>query len=588
MVRTQTNIFNRRQIVIVALSFMISMYLSDLCAQEFSSLPDNKITGGEDRESYLPLFPLVFFSHHGYFRFRGELFSRLDLGTQGTSSFKPPVSLNSINEQFSGTDRLLTSANMKFRYEPSFIIDKYLKINLQIDAFDNIVLGSTPAINRPDSPLAEYPTSFFSDSQDVPSQGKNAFRDSILVKRVWGEWLLFNHVLLFAGRMPDHFGLGMVHNSGDCLNCNFGDTTDRLGFKLKIKDFYFSVSMDYPAEGVTSETGIYTYGQPYDMEWEDDIDQWTFILSNESFMMEEKEAREKELSEEKPVFDWAMSHTLRDQNLSSEKLPSSIKPSCKISGNSYLGLDYDCYTLVKRGAFLWQPDLWGRIIYKLNSDLKIRLEGEFSLIYGSIDRVQGFISEKTPKDIFKAGSAFESEITYKENRFGLYFGFATGDSDSKCFGVLDCQTVMAADDAKYMANQPDVQAVKKDKFLKNFIFDRDYQVDLIMFREVIGAVTNAYYVMPYYERTFLNQEGHVLSGKISAVSAWAFSPSATPSGERELGVEGDLSLTYTFEKHFRADLLSGIFLPLGAFKNKALNLDPDIAGTLQARMYLLF
>ena len=34
--------------------------------------------------------------------------------------------------------------------------------------------------------------------------------------------------LIAAGRMPNHWGLGILANSGDCIDCDFGDSVDRL------------------------------------------------------------------------------------------------------------------------------------------------------------------------------------------------------------------------------------------------------------------------------------------------------------------------------------------------------------------------
>ena len=47
--------------------------------------------------------------------------------------------------------------------------------------------------------------------------------------------------VLSAGRMGNHWGLGMLANGGDCLDCNGGDAVDRLAFITDTADQVVSV-----------------------------------------------------------------------------------------------------------------------------------------------------------------------------------------------------------------------------------------------------------------------------------------------------------------------------------------------------------
>jgi len=49
------------------------------------------------------------------------------------------------------------------------------------------------------------------------------------VKRVWAKVNTQLGELVF-GRMGYHWGLGVLHNDGNCLDCDFGDTYDRVAF----------------------------------------------------------------------------------------------------------------------------------------------------------------------------------------------------------------------------------------------------------------------------------------------------------------------------------------------------------------------
>src|SRR5262249_42499569 len=102
----------------------------------------------------------------------------------------------------------LGGANMRLRLEPVFNVYEDIKIKMQWDILDNLVLGSTPD-GFPVNPIS--PLLAFSQSQISPSDGRNALIDSIRVKRVWAEVGTPLGQIRF-GRMPSHFGMGLLAN----------------------------------------------------------------------------------------------------------------------------------------------------------------------------------------------------------------------------------------------------------------------------------------------------------------------------------------------------------------------------------------
>ena len=113
---------------------------------------------------------------------------------------------------------------MRFRLNPELHISDNLRVMAQIDMLDNLVLGSTPEgyYNVPDgnggyqaAARGGYtPLGVFTTTQWAPVAGRQQHQNSITVKRVWGEYMTPVGMLRF-GRMPSHWGLGMVANSGD-------------------------------------------------------------------------------------------------------------------------------------------------------------------------------------------------------------------------------------------------------------------------------------------------------------------------------------------------------------------------------------
>jgi hypothetical protein len=101
-------------------------------------------------------------------------------------------------------------------------------------------------------------------------------------------------------------------------------------------------------------------------------------------------------------------------------------------------------------------------------------------------------------------------------------------------------------------------------------------VDLILWRRLIGTVTDAFYLRPmgrYRLLPMLTLEG-------SFIASFALKSNSTPSGSAPLGVEADLALTYEQEHGFLARIEYGWLVPLSGMRNAALGLDATSAHAL--------
>ena len=209
-----------------------------------------------------------FIEQHGYFRTRADLFHNLDLDTydldlgRGSSPFLPPLTeldtdgSDHINEEnpddphtFRRGADSVASTNIRFRYQPTLHISESLRVRTTFDVFDNLVLGSTPdgsrrlGYDRPDSPFET-----FSGSQRPQESRVSDWRDAVRVKHLWGEWTT-PLGLLMMGRTASHWGLGVLANNGGCLDCDFGDSVDRIMGVTKLFGTYLALAWDFPSEG---------------------------------------------------------------------------------------------------------------------------------------------------------------------------------------------------------------------------------------------------------------------------------------------------------------------------------------------------
>ena len=120
------------------------------------------------------------------------------------------------------------------------------------------------------------PLGAFSTTQGPPTAGVNSYRNSIDVKRAWAEYMTPVGQLRF-GRMPSHWGLGMLANSGDGIDTDYQSNADRIMFVdgHQALDLYFGGAWDFVSTGPTNATPYDVYGgQPYNTSNLNNVNQW--------------------------------------------------------------------------------------------------------------------------------------------------------------------------------------------------------------------------------------------------------------------------------------------------------------------------
>jgi uncharacterized protein (TIGR04551 family) len=562
-------------------------------------------------------FPWI--EHHGYLRTRADLFHGFDLGTYdstarvGTSPFLPPLTELDENgnlhpgestNRFGQGAESLSSANIRFRYQPTIHVSESLRINTTMDILDNMVLGSTPVggphasrTNGSEADVYALPdpaVALFNDSQKPTDSGVTDLRDSVRIKHLWGEWTSPLGALAF-GRMPNHWGLGIMSNAGQCLDCDFGDTVDRLMGTMLLLDTYLAVGWDFADEGAVGFSGEQTFrnqgfGQPYDLEQRDDVSQYTVAIFRKPVSRKEKQTRMRQLYEQRaPSFDWGIYNIIRSQTVE--------------SGYTLDGLSTDNafqYQLFEVDGFTYSPDLWLDINYVPDADSSYRLQMEMIGVFGSIEEVpQQYALEATAcldggdpeetdcgpieqrrRDIDRFGYALEFDAKHGAFDWGFHHGLASGDKDEG-FGYLSNSELRA----------PDGGLISPDQSLTALRFDRDYHVDLILFRELIGGVTNATYFKPYVGYRFIDHPSEVWGFQLSAVYGHALEAQATPGNDASLGLEFDLELYIHEIDRFQLRFMYGLLLPMSAFdrlNESGAVIEPETAQTLQTLIGIEF
>ena len=522
----------------------------------------------EDLQELSPakVYPVV--TWDGMFRVRSAMNINFDLDTGGTSSIRPPAASNFPDHAAANPDaELLAGADMNFRIEPTIHITERLELHVEANVLNNLVLGALPQ-SRLTSASSVYPdpSRTVSGSNQIPPRELEWFQDSLRINEAYG---VVHTALgsLKAGRMDWDWGLGMYANGGDCADCNFGDHVDRIRYRSpKLFKMYASAAVDFPDQGITSQTPERADGQAYDMTQIDDARQFTFSIFNKPVTEKDKQLQQKRLKEDrKPVFDGGALFSYRTQQ------GSFIPGNAAVSGNEDQQAGPESGELIYRGLKLFVPDVWFRFKWEPEPNRLIRVELEANGVFGSVDNttdesvgddsgtnndVNCFNEQEransdqcttNSEDIGQFGAALESEFYFGGPvRFGLNSGVATG-SDQPNWGY----------------NSSAIGA------LDSYRFDPNYHVDLIGFREVIGTVTNAAYANPYVQARFFETTDRRLEVQLDAIASRALRAAGTPSGEDNwLGLEFDGAVRYLQLDTFLVELEGGIFFPFGALDAK--------------------
>lgn len=492
---------------------------------------------------------LNFLELNGYFRSRMTVLGRCDLGTYvpgvgGTSGCPVPSSYNSAeNANKNSADRPSTHfwGDMRLRLDPTINVNEDIRIKGQVDILDNIVLGSSTGLYSSPS----YPYSFLSATQYYNEPGY------LHVKRAWAEIDTAVGEIRF-GRMPINFGLGLLYNSANEITNDYGDNVDGIMFATQvwghylIPGFFVSSTGAYQRGGGMGSLGDggkefqpKEWGQRYDMDPTDNT--YSFVLS---FAKKDKAADIKALlADNRWVLNYGLMGTYRFQV--NDLIPDATGKPVLQARNSNAGF-----------MSLWADYYWD----------KLHVEGEAVGVVGQIGNSKGLWFEADRSDslsILQAGVAIKSRYGFMSDKLGvgLDAGWASGDS---AYGMGARPRANGRDVKKGDADGQ--QFVGSDTKITNYRFNPGYQIDMLLFREIIGTVTDAFYLKPHIAYDFTK----ALGVRLDVISSFTNYAQSAPGQSQILGLEFDGSLYYQSEQGIFARMQYGLLVPFAGLNNSSI------------------
>jgi uncharacterized protein (TIGR04551 family) len=480
---------------------------------------------------------------HGGLRTRGAYLYNLDLDRGLDGAGKPLFQVPLDGGQ------ALTASDLRVRTDLAIYARGVgVAVKARVDWLDNASLGGAPDLagGSPATSGGQRPT-------------------QVVIKRAWGE-ALTPFGTIAAGRMGASFGLGMAANGGDCEACDHGDAADRLAFVSPVLGHVLALAYDFAATGpfTLSKDG----GHAIALSPSDAAAGPTLAILN----IRTPAALTRRAAAGYMTLEYAAYVSRRTQD---RDVPAS-----------YLGLatprPYTSNDLTARGFAATGLGGWLRL-----SSSHLRVEAELAYLHARLDQPSLIPGAEiaVPVTSDQLGVAVQSELDLVAMKLGLDGGYASGDS-APGFGAFPVATGTTTTAAGALdgpqANLP------RDHTVDNFRFHPDFHVDEILFREIIGTVTDAIYVRPHVRATLLRAgAGHVEAGA-ALIASWAVEATSTPSGQRALGVELDPELRFVSRDGLALTLNYGLFLPGAAFDNPTANLSAKPAQVLRARLGFAF
>ncbi len=496
---------------------------------------------------------LELFELSGYLRVRPELFHKFDLERGDDADGHSLFRTGDCGEKQCTTS---ATANMRWRLEPTLNVSEDVKVRAQIDVLDNLVLGSTPSGGFGISERTQW--SALSEGQAVASE-RNWLQDSIVVRRVYGEVNTPIGQLMF-GRMGSQWGMGVLTSAGNDVDSDYGDTVDRIMFVAPVFDHYVTGMLDFVAEGPTSASRGDVAGQPYDLNQLDDARDYGISIAKRNTDLEIT----RKLQAGQYVLNYGAMFKYRSQTSDAAAYYAGTDPTAEEG------------KLVARNASLYIPDVWVKF-----QTSKLKLELELAGVFGKIGNATsapGDDSQSVTLTQF-GGAATGSYKVLDALDIGLELGFASGDKSPGMGnkpgrgttkpGSIDGQQYCLTDDCT------------RDNDINNFRFNRDYRVDMILWREIFDGVTDAFYAK-------LGAKYEIIDGLgvwANVIYSRAIFGESTPSSHREkpndptspltgdenLGVEIDAGIRYDSRDGFMAGISYGVLFPLDGLSNQIVN-----------------
>lgn len=475
----------------------------------------------------------------GFFRTRSDLGYGWDLNRGPTPMGAPLWPAAYID---GGQSRLQTNLDMRLRLDVEVSVGYGVTLRTRLHALDNVRFGSLPDADFVGGSV----------SQRAPSL-------PIDVRQLYGEVLLPIGVLR-AGRMGAlvDWGTGFFVNAGNGVDDDFGDVGDRISFTTSLGGLLWTGLFENSASGPATDVLDSRVRPAFDLDPRDDVRTVSFGVAR----WDTPTTRRRLLAASRTRFDFGLMGAYRWQDYDYAPMQSPTSPRASIA----------------RGLSVWLGDAWARLDVG-----RLTLEAEVGLLSLNVKNISldPTVMTNIPVTGLQIGGVVRADWRASERVFArVELGFASGDS-APGFGARP-QNITPTQPGDL--DGPQFNLAAGDTTIDNFRFHPNYRVDLILFRRIVGMLTDVAYARPMVRWRVAS----MLTLEAAAIASLAMIASTAPGGAAPLGVETDLSATYEQEWGFAAKLEYGLLIPLAGFADVVRGVGAAPAHALRATMAFRF
>jgi uncharacterized protein (TIGR04551 family) len=507
-------------------------------------LPSGARAQGREASILVPRATFVDFQLEGQFRWRTEVSTGLPLDSLEDGQFGTPVQTydNGANLGASGNPWREVS-DFRLRVKPTLGLGDMLTVNGWFDVAGGIA-GASPAAD----PLL-VSTGVLSPWARPSTGSGGDYLNSISVRALYADLNLFNFVGIRLGRIPCHWGLGILENDGREDFADYGTFIDSFEFSAApVDDIRLSLSWDFPLEGKqVAATSTRPYSAYIDSGDMDEVYQFRFKASS----------TRDGTPGAGPGLSWGAMASLRWQDFSSAAQQISGDPACKPDAGG--NLPFACTELFYRSAFLFTPDAWVAWSAHLWGGT-LGVAAEASALLGDISATQRLSLNDSSKDFASAGGA--ARLTWEDplTRVEFLTALASGDGDADAFGVQDTWQISTPDDSAWQGSR-----IAANTTVTAHLLNPAFLPDSLLYSRVIGTITSSAMLRTSYERALWGTRQWGLYTQGSLLYAAAFADAQTPGQGNSLGLEGSAAAGLRY-RGARLELRALGLLPLAGLE----------------------
>jgi len=411
--------------------------------------------------------PVKFFELYGYFNVANTFSYNMKLSDNNPYMKSRNVVNNVITDETTGerkTDRtnehVLNWAWLKLHLEPVINIAETMEIHTKLSIFGNTAMGA--------------------DNYEIDRKENGLMRDAQLATSAnivfEGLWGVFDTPIgqLKVGRMPFHWGLGILYSDGNQFNTlSSGNYLDRLQLTIPIMGFKIIPAFDLASTGLLDKYHDYFI----DASQKDD----GFNVSLMFTMQEDDPAvLENKILNEKTVVEVGAMVMFSWKNDSTGEWFKSEEDSYVVPTDDKFVDPDTVYAYTGQSAKLWKLDAWLNLHYKFFS-----FKTELAFLTGSIGKVR--LEDGNDSSVKAQMVGWAADMGFRVIPKKFHIGFLTG--------------IASPDDASYVqgdswntpGNSINNSSTNSDHTVENFRFNKNYNFNSALWNQFLGRFTAGYY-----------------------------------------------------------------------------------------------